>query len=195
MPTPTGTVLVSLTGTKLKPNNKPESGVLIFKLLSTVPVGITSSVPAQFRRRFDSTGHFSADLLTSTDDTTYPNGWTYRIDTFLDDGGYQRAMYNITHAMAPTVDISTLTPVTTPSELSQYATRADLDALNSRIAGNHVQYTAATAWAINHNLGYHPSFTVYDTTNEETTPDVEKVTDNQAVLHFTNAVAGIAFYS
>lgn len=193
MALPAGTALLTLTGTRIKPDNTPQSGVLVFKLLSSVPPGIASEVPSIVRARLDTNGYFSQDLLVPTDHVAYPSGWLYEISFWYDNGGYVRSNYYLDDSLS-TVDIDTLTPVAVENA-SKYATKAELAELESRMTYTTVIYTPSTEWLITHNLGYKPAVSVIDSTNETVVPDVEYVDDNTVRLTFGFATSGRANFS
>jgi hypothetical protein len=57
---------------------------------------------------------------------------------------------------------------------------------------NFTQAVAAQTWTINHNLGYTPSVTVFDTGGHEVEADVVNTSVNQTLVYFDVATAGSA---
>jgi len=61
---------------------------------------------------------------------------------------------------------------------------------------HHVQATAATTWAITHNLSFYPNVTAVDSTGREITPgDVSYLNTASVTLTFSAAVGGDAYLS
>lgn len=196
MSVPANTVLVTLQGTPVAPNNKPVTGSVNITLLTSVVTGPNEVVPQVVRAQLFN-GTWSTALLTTTDDTTFPNGWTYQVDSWFKGLPYTRAVYYIkdTDAVNGVIDINTLTPITTPDGRSKYATMADFDALLARLFATIPQFTAATTWTLNHNLGYVPSVRVKDSSGNFVTPASQQVDENTAVLTFGTAISGVAYFS
>jgi hypothetical protein len=59
----------------------------------------------------------------------------------------------------------------------------------------HTQSVPATAWTINHNLGYYPNITIVDSSKREVICEIEYVSVNQAIATFAAAFAGWAYVS
>jgi hypothetical protein len=56
----------------------------------------------------------------------------------------------------------------------------------------HTQSTPATAWTINHNLGFRPSVELLDSGSQEIDADVSHPSVNQTVVTLKSAIAGLA---
>jgi hypothetical protein len=59
----------------------------------------------------------------------------------------------------------------------------------------HVQNSGATVWTINHNMGWRPNVSAFDTLGREIVGDVHHVSDNQLTLTFSVTLAGEAYLS
>jgi hypothetical protein len=57
---------------------------------------------------------------------------------------------------------------------------------------NHTQGSAATTWTINHNLGFKPSVQTFTVGGLEIIGEVQHTSDNQVLVTFNIALAGIA---
>lgn len=197
MTLPDNTVQVTFTGTPVAPNARPLTGVVILTLLTSV-TGDADVIPTVVRARLVN-GTWSTALLTTTDDSTYPNGWTYQVDQLIDGMPYVSETYYLSHtdAVDGVINIDTLTPITAPDGRSPYATRADLDALSSRLSATFVQYSLATVWGpMPHNLGYIPSITIIDSTNEVIEGfTIVSIDANNATVSFNPAISGRALFS
>ncbi|MEO1035212.1 MAG: hypothetical protein AAFX44_06585 [Pseudomonadota bacterium] len=55
---------------------------------------------------------------------------------------------------------------------------------------NYVQPTAETVWTINHQLGYRPSVTIFDTDGDEVIGEIDHVSVNELNITFSSAIAG-----
>lgn len=56
----------------------------------------------------------------------------------------------------------------------------------------HVQSVAATTWTVNHNLGSRPNVGVYSSGGVEVVAEVVHASDNQVLVYFDAAFAGLA---
>jgi hypothetical protein len=92
-------------------------------------------------------------------------------------------------------DIATITPSSVPVTTAVYATMADLEALQARVFYTYVQFANSDTWTIAHNLGYIPSVTVIDSTNEEVIGDVTHVDSNNVIISFSQPISGRANFS
>lgn len=59
----------------------------------------------------------------------------------------------------------------------------------------HNQAVASDFWTIDHNLGYRPAVTSYDTADDQIIGNVDHVTANSLTIEFTTAVSGVAYMS
>jgi hypothetical protein len=57
------------------------------------------------------------------------------------------------------------------------------------------QMSPGVSWTINHNLGYRPAVTTFDTGGDEIVGRVVHTSVNQAVVHFSVGVSGTAHLS
>lgn len=62
-------------------------------------------------------------------------------------------------------------------------------------AYSHTQGTASTSWTITHNLGFKPSVTTFDGSNQEVEGDTVHTNNNQCVVTFSYPISGSAFLS
>lgn len=60
---------------------------------------------------------------------------------------------------------------------------------------SHSQNIASSIWTINHNLGYKPSVSVFDSSNQEIIGSIVHTSSNQLVITFSSAFAGNAYLS
>lgn len=194
MPTPTGTVAITLVGTYVD-GTKPRKGKLVFTLITPPPVGVEPYVATSQTAILDATdGTFSIDLLTTTDDVTFPDGWVWQVEQYWSDGFYEKFNIALLHSMVSPVDISSLTPVGV-SGVSKYATKADVSAVTAKLFAQMLQVTAATVWTFDHNLGYYPTITVVDDQNNAVAAQVNYATINQVIITLGRAMSGRAFAS
>jgi hypothetical protein len=56
----------------------------------------------------------------------------------------------------------------------------------------HTQSVSASAWTINHNLGFKPSVELFDSGSHEIDAAIVHTSNNQVVVTFTKATAGFA---
>jgi hypothetical protein len=71
-------------------------------------------------------------------------------------------------------------------------TNLDLDIDAVRNSYTHSQPTPSDIWTINHNLGFNPSVTIFDSNSEEMDGDVTFPTLNQVIIYFISPVSGSA---
>jgi hypothetical protein len=112
MPLPGNLTAVTLTGTYVTAVGTPCSGSVTF-YLDAVIADATGSVilyPSATAATLDVNGHFSIELPATDDTHLYPEPFTYRVLEKLT--GAQPRVYSISlpSDLAPTVDLSTLTP-------------------------------------------------------------------------------------
>jgi hypothetical protein len=63
------------------------------------------------------------------------------------------------------------------------------------VAFAHSQQIASDTWIINHNLNFHPNITVVDSGGTIVEGEIQYVDQNNVVLRFQSAFAGIAYLS
>lgn len=65
------------------------------------------------------------------------------------------------------------------------------------VAGSyvHIQGVTSNAWVINHNLGYYPAITVFDSGGAQVLGDIVHNSVNQATVQFASAFSGKAYAS
>lgn len=59
----------------------------------------------------------------------------------------------------------------------------------------HNQATASAFWTINHNLGYRPAVSVWDTANDQVVGEVDHINFNTLTIAFSTAISGTAYMS
>lgn len=59
----------------------------------------------------------------------------------------------------------------------------------------HTQGVPANTWTINHNLGYYPNITVFDSTERSILTQIEHVNINSSIVHNDAAFSGKAYCS
>lgn len=59
----------------------------------------------------------------------------------------------------------------------------------------HDQMIASATWTVNHNLGKYPSVTIVDSSGNVVEGAVQELTANQAILVFSAAFAGKAYFN
>lgn len=59
----------------------------------------------------------------------------------------------------------------------------------------HTQNAVSADWTITHSLGFQPNVSAFDSGGSQVEGEVERVDNNNLVLHFTSAFAGQAFLS
>ncbi len=59
----------------------------------------------------------------------------------------------------------------------------------------HTQNAVSADWEIEHNLGFQPAITVYDSGGTQVEGDVERIDNNNIHIHFSSAFSGQAFLS
>lgn len=71
----------------------------------------------------------------------------------------------------------------------------DLRALIAAKKGGypHIQSSASTAWSITHNLGYKPSVTAFDSSDQPIQGTVINHSDNALTVRFATAISGSAY--
>ena len=77
--------------------------------------------------------------------------------------------------------------VTAINELAAKGTPA-----GSGLAFIHQQWSPASVWTINHNLGVRPAVTILDVGGNEVQADVTHMSANQLLIRFAMALAGVA---
>jgi hypothetical protein len=71
----------------------------------------------------------------------------------------------------------------------------DANELIPLLSYTHQQTSANTVWTINHGLGYRPSVTIFDNTQNEVEGAVTHVDNNNVSLEFSVAITGTAYLS
>lgn len=56
----------------------------------------------------------------------------------------------------------------------------------------HQQFTPATTWTVNHNLGKRPTIDIFDSAGDAVDTDFHHVDDNTVTINFTAATGGEA---
>ena len=87
-------------------------------------------------------------------------------------------------------DGTTENPVDAPLKWNILALKGDKG--DTGEAYIHTQGSASTLWTINHNLGYFPSTTVFNTGGQQVDCGIVNVTTNQVQVSFSTAIAGTA---
>ena len=59
----------------------------------------------------------------------------------------------------------------------------------------HIQAVASTTWTINHNLGFYPTVTVFDSTDRSIITEIQHIDVNTAMVHNDAAFSGKAYCS
>jgi hypothetical protein len=112
MPLPGNLTAITLTGTYLTATGVPCSGTVTFNLDSVIADATGSVIlyPSATVATLDANGSFSIELAATNDTHLYPEPFTYRVTERLT--GAQPRVYSISlpSSLAPTVDLSTLTP-------------------------------------------------------------------------------------
>ena len=57
------------------------------------------------------------------------------------------------------------------------------------------QAAVSDAWAVNHNLGYYPNVTVFDSADSQIEGEVLHISENQLTVSFSSAFSGYAVLS
>lgn len=112
MALPGNLTVITLTGTYVTAVGTPCSGTVTFNL-DTVIADATGSVilyPSATVVTLDLDGHFSVELPATNDTHLYPEPFTYRVLEKLNAGQQRTYSISLLSSMAPTVDLSTLTP-------------------------------------------------------------------------------------
>lgn len=58
-----------------------------------------------------------------------------------------------------------------------------------------IQTSPSLNWIVNHNLGYFPTVSIFDTGGNVVDAQVQHISINQAILTFTSSLAGIARFN
>lgn len=188
MTLPVGTQTVRVFGQYTDLEGKPLKGKVVFRA-SVAVVGEGVVIPkTPVRVILDAQGRFSVELPTTDNAGLDPDGWTYQVDELFYGGQYRR--YNIQLSpLLVEVDISDLEPVITPVAPSKYA-KAE------QVSFYHVQSDLATVWDLTHNMGYHPSAQITDSTGDTIVlVEIEYVSANQLRLKFGKPTNGSAYLS
>lgn len=189
---PPGVTTVTVKGEYLDANGKPRKGLVQFRPATTLEVGGVAVIGAMVRARLDREGKFAVSLATH-EDFDAAGGFPYNIEELFDGGTYDA--YSIKVPTSPdTLDLNTATKYAR-TFLTPYATKAELQELESRLSYYHVVYEPSTEWLVTHNLGYKPSVKVIDSTGEVVIPDIEYVDDNTVRITFANPTFGEAHFS
>ena len=59
----------------------------------------------------------------------------------------------------------------------------------------HTQMVASNVWTVNHNLGYRPAVTVYDTAPDQVFGEITHIDPNSLTITFSDAISGTAYMS
>lgn len=59
----------------------------------------------------------------------------------------------------------------------------------------HTQTVATGLWTINHNLGYHPAVSIFNTAGNESRGHINRIDDNSLTVAFSRAIAGTGYCS
>lgn len=112
MPLPGNLTVVTLTGTYLTAVGTPCAGTVTFYLDSVIADGTGSVIlyPSATSVTLDANGHFSIELPAGDDTHLYPEPFSYRVLEKLTGGQQRTYSLRLLSSMAPTVDLSTLTP-------------------------------------------------------------------------------------
>lgn len=103
---------VTVTGTFQKSPAVPSTGNLTWKLsadLFQAGAPVASNAPVAVT--LDAAGSFSVELWANDDPGTEPTGTFWEVLGIIDGQSFQQ-QYVLSHSMAPTVDLSQLTPAT-----------------------------------------------------------------------------------
>lgn len=57
----------------------------------------------------------------------------------------------------------------------------------------HVQSVASALWTINHNLGFRPSVSVFDSVGDQVEGQITHITDDTLTITYSAAFAGVAY--
>lgn len=60
---------------------------------------------------------------------------------------------------------------------------------------HHMQNAVASTWIVNHNLGYRPNVTAFNSADTQVEGDTVHVSVNQFIITFTSAFSGYALVS
>jgi hypothetical protein len=168
-------------------------------------------------------GSISINLYANDDATTQPDGVTYEVNERLNETGYNKYYFTLnSNSPSATFSLADVVPNTEPIVTYNYATKEYVD---SRIVGAvgitftptseitsttvqaaieevrakskyvHTQASAATTWAITHNLKFYPNVSIVDSALSHVMGEVTYVDENSLTVSFTSAFSGKAFLS
>jgi len=141
----------SVVGAYQAPDGDPVAGQVRFQPSTTVldQAGNVVVPPTPLLVTLDGSGEFSIDLLVTDDPLTSPTGWTWDVKELF--AGGRSWSFQLPSAMVPPVQIAILAPATeTPSETYQYATVAQLSALDGRVTNTESSLAPLEMAAIVH---------------------------------------------
>lgn len=215
---PAGVPSVHLTGRFIAPDGTPLTGTLTFAppMVLTMPDADTiANTVATVEISKADRGSFEVNLIATDAPGMSPRGWSYQVTEKLK--GAQIRQY---HIMLPErlggepVNLADLAPVSPytgrylpvvgptgaegPQGLPGEVSRAELEALEGRVAPRAVSWTQAAAsaqWTIPHSFPYPPAVRTYDTSGREIGGLVHNPAPNTVTVQFAFAETGSAILS
>jgi len=180
--------------------------------------------PTRVTGTLNSSGVFSVTLTATDDTTTTPTGVTYEVTERITDAAENKYNIAVPkNSPSATLNLADVTPVHTPVTSYAYATtsyvdskigatapnipfnatdeisattvQAAIEEVRSKSKYTHDQQSPATTWSITHNLGFRPSVSVVDTSENQCLGDVTYTSDNALTVTFLQSFGGKAYLS
>ena len=172
---------------------------------------------ATWSSQTNSSGYWSVELTANAD--IDPSGTYYEVVERYQPGNRSNRMYfSVPDSATPSfwvvdlliVDPSTVDSLVYASQITVIPTgsltssdvQSALEELQSEISigsGDltyvHTQNSASASWSVGHSLGKFPSVTVVDSGGNEVVGEVEHTDNNNAVLTFSAAFSGKAYFN
>lgn len=217
--------LINVRGTYLLPTGLPASGSVSFTLTAPMRDASTdiTITPQEQVVALSASGSISINLYANDDETTQPDGVTYEVNERLNETGYNKYYFTL-NSNSPNglFDISDVVPNTEPIVTYNYATKeyvdsriggastitfvptseitstnvqAAIEEVRSRSKYVHTQTSAATTWAITHNLRFYPNVSIVDSALSHVIGEVTYINENSLTVSFSSAFSGKAFLS
>lgn len=217
--------LITVTGTYLLPTGAPASGSVSFTLTAPMRDALAdiTITPQEQVVALNSSGSISINLYANDDDSTVPDGVTYEVNERLNETGYNKYFITINKDSPGGIfDLADVAPNEEPLVTYNYATKEYVDtrtgtasqiifAPTSEISATdvqsaieevrakskyvHTQASAATTWAITHNLKFYPNVSIVDSALSHVMGEVTYINENSLTVSFTSAFSGKAFLS
>jgi hypothetical protein len=191
---------IAVTGTFLQADNStPATGNVSFIASTSMTDSSNNQIiaPTLVTATLNGSGSISVNLTATTDSTTSPTGVTYEVTENINGAGQNKYNIAVPHNQpGATLDLADVTPATTPIASYNYATQSYVnDVISTSNAYTFTQESPATTWSVTHNLGFHPSVFVVDTSDTVCVGNVVYTSANALTITFAQSFGGKAYLS